>query len=208
LSAHPRARPRLDREPNAPSSEFPSRSRGSQDTAPIHAPLVGAFNALTPAGIQVKGKPTPLRAWESCPATAPPTPRHYATLCGVVSNRPAALYHPLPYGRRPAPSKKDSGTLEGITHNYFAPARDDAVMSGQWEGSPPSPSALCGHPGHCTTIPDAMEHAAIGHRHASHCTSYSLPSTAPSCRPAGGGLTSALYATTLEAAPVRAQDAP
>jgi hypothetical protein len=67
---------------------------------------------------------------------------------------------------------------------------------------------MCGHPDHCTTIPDAVEHAATGHRHNSHCTSYGLPSTAPSSRSAGGGLTNALYATTLEAAPVRAQDAP
>jgi hypothetical protein len=129
-------------------------------------------------------------------------------MCGVVSNRPAALYHPLPYGRRPAPSKKDGGTLEGITHNYSAPARDGVVTSSQWERSPSSTSALCGHPGHYTTILDAVEHAAAGYRHASHCTLYGLPSTAPSSWLAGGGLMSALYATTLEAAPVRAQDAP
>jgi hypothetical protein len=116
----------------------------------------------------------PLCAWESCPATALPTPSHCETLCGVASNRPAALYHPLPYGQRPAPSKKDDGTLKGITHNYSAPTRDGAVTSGQWEWSPPLPSALCGHPGHCTTIPDAVEYAETGHHHASHCTSYGL----------------------------------
>jgi hypothetical protein len=71
----------------------------------------------------------------------------------------------------------------------------------------PSPSPRC-HPGHCITIPDAMEHAATGHHHASHCASYGLPSTTPSSQPAGGGLTSALYATTLEVVPVRARDAP
>jgi hypothetical protein len=49
-------------------------------------------------------------------------PRHCAALCGMVSNHPAALYHPLPYGRRTAPSKKDGGTLEGMTHDYPAPA--------------------------------------------------------------------------------------
>jgi hypothetical protein len=58
-------------------------------------------------------------------------PRHYATLCGVVSNHPVALYHPLPYGRRTTPSKKDDRTLEGKTHDYSSPARDDAVTSGQ-----------------------------------------------------------------------------
>jgi hypothetical protein len=64
------------------------------------------------------------------------------------------------------------------------------------------------HPDHCITIPDAVVHAATGHRHTSHCASYDLPSTAPSSRLAGGGLTSALYAATFEAVPVRAQDAP
>jgi hypothetical protein len=146
-------RPRLDRGPNAPSSEFPSRSRASRAAAPIHAPPAGAFNALTPAGIQVKCESTPLRAWESCPATAPPTPRHCATLCGVVSNRPAALYHSLPYGRRTAPSKKDGGTLEGMTHDYSAPAQDGAVTLGQREESPPSPSALCDRPHRRNAIP-------------------------------------------------------
>jgi hypothetical protein len=115
-------------------------------------------------------------------------------LCGVVSNRPAALYHPLPYDRSSAPSKKDSGTLEGMTHNYSAPARYGAVTSGQWERSPPSPSALCDHPGHCTTMPDAVEHAATGHHHDSHCASYGLMSAAPSNPHADGPRTSNLYA--------------
>jgi hypothetical protein len=71
----------------------------------------------------------------------------------VVSDRPAALYHPLPYGRRTAPPKKDGRTLEGATHDYSAPARNDAVTSDQWERSPPSPSALCDHPRHRDAIP-------------------------------------------------------
>jgi hypothetical protein len=48
----------------------------------------------------------------------------------MVSNHPAVLYLPLPYGRRTARSKKDGGTLEGKTHDYSAPERDGAVMSG------------------------------------------------------------------------------
>jgi hypothetical protein len=67
----------------------------------------------------------------------------------MVSNRPTALYHPLLYGRRTAPSKNDSRTLEGMTHNYSAPARDDSVTSGRQERSSPSLSTLCGHPCHC-----------------------------------------------------------
>jgi hypothetical protein len=34
-------------------------------------------------------------------------------LCGMASNSPVTLYHPLPYGRRAAPSKEDGGALEG-----------------------------------------------------------------------------------------------
>jgi hypothetical protein len=105
----------------------------------------------------------------------------------VVNNRPAALYHPLLYGRCTAPSKKDGGTLEEMTHDYSAPARDDVVMSGQWERSPPSPSALCDNPRHRDAIPTTAlpyltlwKHAATGHRHASHCALYGLMSMAPS----------------------------
>jgi hypothetical protein len=49
----------------------------------------------------------------------------------MVSNHPVALYHPLPYDRRIAPSKKDGRTLEGKTHDYSMLARDDAMTSGQ-----------------------------------------------------------------------------
>jgi hypothetical protein len=105
----------------------------------------------------------------------------------MVSDHPAALYHPLPYGRRTTPSKKDGGTLEGATHDYFAPARDGVVTSRLWERSPPSPSALCDHPRHRDAIPATAspyltlwKHAAMGHCHASHCALYGLMSTAPS----------------------------
>jgi hypothetical protein len=105
----------------------------------------------------------------------------------VVNNRPAALYHPLLYGRCTAPSKKDGGTLEEMTHDYSTPARDDVVMSGQWERSPPSPSALSDHPRHRDAIPTTAlpyltlwKHAATGHRHAIHCALYGLMSMAPS----------------------------
>jgi hypothetical protein len=157
----------------------------------------------------------PLHAWESCPGTAPPTPRHRATPCGMVSNRPAALYHPLPYGRRTAPSKKDGKTLEGMTRDYSVPARDSAVTSGQRERSPPSPSALCDRPRRRNAIPATAppcptlwKHAATGHRHATHCASYGLMSMAPSNPHADGPRTSNLYATPLEAAPGDAQGTP
>jgi hypothetical protein len=143
-------------------------------------------------------------------------PRHCATLCGVVSNRPAALYHPLSYGRRTAPLKRDGGALDGMTNNYSAPAQDDAMTSGQWEWSPPSPSALCDHSRHHDAIPATAppyptlwKHAAAGHCHASHCTTYGLTSTAPSSPHADSPRTSNIYATPpLEATLGDAQDTP
>jgi hypothetical protein len=211
----PRSRPSLDREPSDPRASF-HLARGDHGPAAfIPAHPAGAFNALTSAGVQVKGESTPLRAWESCPATTPPTPRHCAALCGMVSNHPGALYPQLSYGRRTAPSKKDGGTLEGMTHDYSAPARDDAVTSGHWEWSPLSPSALCDHPRHRDAIPVTVspyptlwKHVATRHRHASHYASYGLTSTTPSSPHADVPRTSNLYATPLEAAPGRAQDTP
>jgi hypothetical protein len=89
------------------------------------------------------------------------------------------------------------------------------VTSGQRERSSPSLSALCGHPRHCsstpgtaTTSPTLLKRTGTGRRHACHCTSYGPPLKAPSSRPTGGGRTANLYATTLEVAPVRAQDTP
>jgi hypothetical protein len=92
--------------------------------------------------------------------------------------------------------------------------QDYTMTSGRRERSSPSP-ALCGHPRHYNATPGTtapspplLRRTGTGHRHARHCASYDLPSTAPSSRPAGRGRTSTLYATTLEAAPVRAQNSP
>jgi hypothetical protein len=185
--------PPLARGPALIESRAPPRAsfclaRGDHEpTASIPAPPAGAFNALTSAGVKVKGESTPLRAWESCPGTAPPTLRRCATLCSMVSNHPVALYHPLPYGRRTAPSKRDGGTLEGKTHDYSAPARDGGVMSGQWEWLPLLSSALCDHPRHhdttpgtATPSPTLWEYGATRRRHAGYCAPYGLPSAAPS----------------------------
>jgi hypothetical protein len=135
-------------------------------------------------------------------------PRHCATLCGGVSNNPVALCHPLLYGRRAAPSKKDGRALEGKTSNYSAPAQDCSVTSSQWGRSPPSPSALCYHPRHRDAIPATVptsstlwERAVIGRHHAGYCTSYDLTSTAPSSPHADNHRTGKLCAATLEAAP-------
>jgi hypothetical protein len=87
------------------------------------------------------------------------------------------------------------------------------VTSGQRERSSPSLSALCGHPRHCsatpgtaTTSPTLLKRTGTGRRHDRHCTPYGPPLTAPSSRPTGGSRTANLYAATLEAAPVWAQD--
>jgi hypothetical protein len=90
-----------------------------------------------------------------------------------------------------------------------------AVTSGRRERPSPSLSVLCGHPRHCsapprtaTTSPTLLGHTGTGRRRARHCTSYGPPWTSPSNRPADNGRTANLYTTTLEAAPVRAQDGP
>jgi hypothetical protein len=77
----------------------------------------------------------------------------------MASDKPVALCHPLPYGRRTAPLKEDGGALEGKTDDYSTPAQDYAETSGRRDQPPPSPSVLCGHPrrpqrhpGHCITI--------------------------------------------------------
>jgi hypothetical protein len=69
----------------------------------------------------------------------------------------------------------------------------------------PSPP-LQHHAGHCDDIPDAVEARKDGTLPRPPLCLYGLPLTAPSSRPAGGGRTTDLYSTTLEAAPVRAQD--
>jgi hypothetical protein len=81
----------------------------------------------------------------------------------MASDDPVALCHPLPYGRRAAPSKEDGGALEGKTDDYSTPAQDYAVTSGWRDRSTPSPSVLCGyprrpqhHPRNCITIPNTM----------------------------------------------------
>jgi hypothetical protein len=93
--------------------------------------------------------------------------------------------------------------------------QDYAVTSGRREQSSPSLSALCDHPRHCsatlgtvTTSPTLLERTGIGRRHARHCTSYGPPSMAPSSQPTEAGRTANIYTTTLEAAPVLAQDLP
>jgi hypothetical protein len=226
IPPHSGARRPLERGPVSIESRAPPRAsfrlvRGHHGpAASIPAPPVGAFNALTFAGARVKGESTPLRTWESRPGTTPPTPlaRSSSPLCNAVrrvSNNPVARCHPLLYGRRAAPSKKDGRALEGKTSNYSAPAQDCAVTSSQWGRSPPSPSALCDHPCHrdafpatAPTSPTLWERAVTGRRHAGYCASYGLTSMMPSSPHTDDHRTGDPYAATLEAAPGHTQDTP
>jgi hypothetical protein len=124
-------------------------------------------------------------------------PRHCAAY-------PCTVNAPSPR-RGPA---KPSNAFPVATQGY-------SMTSGQWERPSPSLSVLCGHPRHCsatprtaTTLPTLLERTGIGRRHDHRCTSYEPPWMTPSSRPADDGRTANHYTTTLEAAPVRALDAP
>jgi hypothetical protein len=119
----PRARPRLDREPRAPSSEFSSRSRASRARRFHTCSPAGAFNALTFAGAQVKGESTPLRAWESRPDTAPPTPlaKPSPPLCNAVRRGQQQPRGTVP----PTPVRPTHHTLE---KGRRSPRREDEQL--------------------------------------------------------------------------------
>jgi hypothetical protein len=73
--------------------------------------------------------------------------------------------------------------------------------------SPVRPSLpLLRHAARCYNCSGAVEHAGTGRCHASHCTTYGTPSAAPSSPPEDAPVNH--YASTLEAAPVQAQDTP
>jgi hypothetical protein len=128
-------------------------------------------------------------------------PRHCATLCGEVSNDPVALCHPLPHGRRAAPSKKDDGALEGKMNNYATPVRGQrcdvgsagpvtSVAIGPVRPFPPSPTPsrpLHHHPRHYGSVRrrDTTTPATV--------PPYVLTSTAPSSPHTGGRRTGHLY---------------
>jgi hypothetical protein len=88
-------------------------------------------------------------------------------------------------------------------------------MPGRRERSFLSLSTLCGHPRHCsatlgtvTTSPMLLECTGTRRRHDHHCAAYGPPVDGTLEPARGGGRTTNHYAATLEAAAVRAQDAP
>jgi hypothetical protein len=205
--ATPRASFRLARGVHGPAASIP-------------ASPAGAFNALIFVGVQVKGESTPLRAWESCPGTTPPTPvaRQSPPLCDAMRHGQQPPRGTVP----PTPVRPAHCTLEKGRQN---PRRDDARLLHARTGrrrdvrpvgavtsianSPvrPSPPPRR-HPDHCITIPDTMEACGDG----------TLPRQ-PLClvRPhVNGTLESSRGRPSneqplrhpLEAAPGRAQDTP
>jgi hypothetical protein len=137
-------------------------------TASIPAPPTGAFNALTFAGTQVKDESTPLRAWESRPGTAPPTPlvRPSPPLCNAVrrgQQQPRGTVPPTPVrptrhtleeGRR-SPRREDEQLLRartGLRRDVKLVGAVTSVAIGPVRPSPPSRR----HPDHCTNILDAV----------------------------------------------------
>jgi hypothetical protein len=200
-------------------------ARGSHGlAAPVPAPPTGAFNVLTHACAQVKDESAPRRSSDT-PGNHIPAlfrrpsrwshPRHCTTLCGKAAVSSVTLCHPLSYGRRATPSKEDGGTLEKGTDVCSALAQDNAVTSDQWGVSPPSPSALCGHPRHHDAIPGTAppsptlwEYGATRHRHACCCAPYGLPSAAPSSQRTDDDQTGSSHTATLETAPRRIHGTP
>jgi hypothetical protein len=170
----PRVRFRHTREPSAPSSQSLSHSRVSRACRLHTAPLAGAFNAPAIAGAQVKDVSTPLRAWESHPDTAPPTPlaRPSLPLCravrrgqqqprGTVPSTPVRpTRRSLEEGRR-SPRREDEQLLRartGLRRDVKPVGAVTSIAIGPVRPSPPSRR----HPGHCTNIPDAV--GACGNR--------------------------------------------
>jgi hypothetical protein len=164
--------------------------------------------------------PRPRHAWESRLGVVPPTPwaRPSPPLHGTVRRGRCQLRGTVP----PTFVRLTRRALEVGRRNprrgtnaFSMSTQDYTTTSGRQERSSPSLSALCGHPRHCNatpgtaaTSPTLLRRTGTGHRHARHCASYGLPSTAPSSQHAGSGRMSNLHATTLEAAPVQAQDSP
>jgi hypothetical protein len=117
------------------------------------------------------------------------------------------LCRPLSYGPHTTPLKEDGRTLEKGTNACFKPSRDNAVTSDQRGASPPSPSALCGHPRCCTAIPSTASPSLVlweprttRHHRAHRCATSSLPSTQPSSWRTPNGQKGGSHPATIEAA--------
>jgi hypothetical protein len=196
----PRARFRLARGPHGPTASLP-------------ASPIGAFNALTFAGAQVKDESTPRRAWASRPVTVPPTPpvRPSPPLCDAVQHGQRQSRGTMP----PTPVRPTRRTLE---RGQWSPRREDGRLLPARKGlrrdvgpagpvtsvaiGPVRPSPLSQHHlGHCITISYTVGDGATRRRHAGCCAPCGLPSVAPSSQCMDDDQTGDPYTATLEAAP-------
>jgi hypothetical protein len=160
--------------------------------ASIPAPPIGAFNALTFAGAQVKDEFTLRRAWESRPGAVPPTSpvRPSPPLCDAVRHGRCQSHDIVPptlVRLMHRALEREQWSPRRGTDVYSTLAQDYAVTLGQRDRSPPSPSVLCGHPRHPNTVPGTASpsptlwgYGTTRRCHAGCCAPYSLPSAAPS----------------------------
>jgi hypothetical protein len=204
--APPRASSRLARGVHRPAASIP-------------APPAGAFNALTPQVCATTPTHLGITPWrcstDSLGKTIPSTVRH------CVERPVSAPWHCAAYFCTTNTSSPRKGTAEPskggkyFSHVYTGLHHDvrpagtvfSVSISPVWP-SPPLQRHCNAAPGTAAPSPTLLRRTGTGHRHARHCASYGLPSTAPSSRPTGSGRTSTLYATTLEAAPVREWNSP
>jgi hypothetical protein len=142
LNPTPRARS-ASLEGSTPPRRGPSRSRAPAHTLPALLPPCTGILCSDIAGCTPR------------PGAVPPTPwgRPSLPLCSIVRRGRCQLRDIVP----PTPERLTRRALEGgpvAPSNVFSViTQGHAVTSGRRDRSPPSLSALCGHPRHCRTTP-------------------------------------------------------
>jgi hypothetical protein len=168
------------------------------------------FNALTPQDCATT--PTRLGITPQRCSTNPRGKTIPATVQHCAERTMSATWHCAAYFCSTSTSSPRRGTAEpskgdkyffyvyiGL-HRDVRPARTVfSVAISPVRPSPPLEHHCEATPGTAATSPTMLRCTGTGRR---------PPSTPPSSRPAGSGRTSNLYPTTLEAAPVPAQDSP
>jgi hypothetical protein len=176
------------------------------------APRVRAFNALTPQDARrdlgAPGNRVPA-LFHQLPGGGHPC--RCVALCGkagVSSVRCAAYPH---MANTPNPRRGADSTLERLFCAYAGPRRDvrpaGSVILVAANPVRPSPPLLH-HAGRCDDILTLLGRAGTRRLHDGHCATYGPPVNGTLESAHYGGRTTNCCATTLEAAPVRAQDAP
>jgi hypothetical protein len=200
--------PRLPRAGSASlEGSSPPRSRPPHEHTRSRT-RVWAFNALTQQSRAIMRLGiTPRRCSANSLGGNPSLPLWGTVRHGQCQPRGTAPPTPVWITRRaleggPAtPSNRFLVNLQGQTITL---SRRDAIPA--IVGPVRPPPCLQHHAGHCYNNSGAVRHAGTGRRHACHCIPYASPSTASSSP--SEDATANHYALTLEAATVRAQDAP